>query len=352
MKAGACLGTFWRAIRTPIAAALIGIAAGVGIAILLGASPGRFLSLLLGETLGSGYGLGQVLLRATPLIFGGLAVAIPFRAGLFNVGAEGQMAIGGLAMALVGVRFADLPAPWLWILCITAGAVAGGAWGGIAGLLKARTGAHEVIVTILLNFIAAALINYLMSRFFSLPETVRTAEVGRGAWMSRASDFIGFFRGSGLSAALLFAIVAVVGCDLLLLRTPLGFSWRILAGGARRARFARLSPGRLTFLSLAVGGAMAGLASSSHILGYKHYFEEGFTGGAGFIAIAVALLARNRPAAIPASAILFGTLSQGGLAVNEIVPREIVDLLVAVILFVFIILDARGRERGGLWTSS
>lgn len=170
--------------------------------------------------------------------------------------------------------------------------------------------------------------------------------------MSRASDFIGFFRGSGLSAALLFAIVAVVGCDLLLLRTPLGFSWRILAGGARRARFARLSPGRLTFLSLAVGGAMAGLASSSHILGYKHYFEEGFTGGAGFIAIAVALLARNRPAAIPASAILFGTLSQGGLAVNEIVPREIVDLLVAVILFVFIILDARGRERGGLWTSS
>jgi simple sugar transport system permease protein len=340
-----------QSISIPVASACIGIGVGVLITIALGVSPGRFLALLLGETLGSGYGTGQVLFGATPLMLTGLAVAIPFRAGFFNVGAEGQMVVGGLAMALVGIWLGPLPGPWLWIACVVAGAIAGGIWGGIAGILKARTGSHEVIVTILLNFIAAALINYLM-RHYALPETVRTAAIGEGGWMARLSDRIAFLRGSGLSTAFPFAIAVAAGCDILLLRTSLGFSLRILAGGSRRAVYARLNPGRLTVLALAMGGALAGLASTGYVLGYKRYFEEGFTGGAGFVGIAVALLARNRPAAIPLTAILFGILSQGGLAVNEVVPREIVDLLVGVILFVFIVLDARQREGGRGWISS
>jgi len=339
-------------LATPIVAALIGLAIGVGIAALLGAPPGRFVALLLGQTLGSGYGFGQVLFRATPLIFTGLAVVLPFRAGFFNIGAEGQMAVGGFAMALAGIHLHALPGPWLWIACVVAAALAGGAWGAIAGALKARTGAHEVIVTILLNFIAAALINYVLNRWYALPETVRTAEIGAGAWMPRASAAIPFFRGSGLSVAFVFALAVAAGCDLLLLRTSLGFALRILAGGPRRARYARLSPSRLTVVALSGGGALAGLAGASYILGYKHYFEEGFTGGAGFIGIAVALLARNRPAAVPASALLFGILSQGGLAVNEIVPREIVDLVVAIILFMYIVLDSKAREGTWRWISS
>jgi general nucleoside transport system permease protein len=340
------------AVVIPVVAAAIGMSAGVLLAALLGAPPGRFLGLMLGDTLGSGYGIGQVLFRATPLIFTGLAAAIPFRAGFFNIGAEGQMAVGGFVMALVGIHLRAIPGPWLWVICVASAALAGAVWGGIAGFLKARTGAHEVIATILLNFIAAALINYFLNRFYALPETVRTAELGPGAWMPRVSDLVGAFRGSGVSAAFLFAVVAAIGCDLVLMRTSLGFAWRILAGGSRRARYARLSPARLTVLAMSFGGALAGMGGVSYILGSKHYFEEGFTGGAGFVGIAVALLARNRPAAVPATALLFGLLAQGGLAVNSIVPREIVDLLVAIVLFVFIVMDARAREGSARWLSS
>ena len=341
-----------RAFMIPFAAAGVGLLMGELIAILLGVRPGRFLGALLGETLFTGYGLGQVLFRATALIFTGLAVALPFRAGLFNIGGEGQMTVGGFTMTLVGIHLAGLPGPWLWIVCIATACAAGGAWGGIAGLLKARTGAHEVIATILLNFIAAALANYMLSAHYALPETVRTANVGEGAWMARAADGFGFFHGSGLSTAFPFAIGAAIACEAILYKTRLGFAWRILWGGAARARYARLSPGRLTFLSMALGGALAGAGSCSYILGYKRYYEEGFGGGAGFVGIAVALLARNRPAAIPAAAFLFGLLSQGGLAVNQLVPREIVDLLMGVVLISFIILDARAREGGSRWISS
>lgn len=341
-----------RSISIPVIAAVLGLAAGTMIAALAGAPPGRFLGLLLGETLGTGYGLGQVLFRATPLIFAGLAIALPLRSGLLNIGAEGQMVVGGFAMTLVGIHLASVPGPWLWILCILAAATAGAVWGGIAGFLKSATGAHEVIVTILLNFIAAALVNYVLTWHYALPETVRTATVGSGAWMARASELGGFFRGAGLSTALLFALLLAVGCDLLLLRTSLGFAWRVLWGGPRRARYARLDSRRLTIGSMALAGALAGMGSCSYILGYKHYFEEGFTGGAGFLGIAVALLARNRPLAIPASAFLFGLLSQGGLAVNQLVPREMIDLVMAVILIVFIVLDARAREGGIRWISS
>lgn len=336
----------------PVGAAAVGLAIGTLLAALFGARPGAFLRLLFGETLGTGYGIGQVLFKATPLVFTGLAVALPFRAGLFNIGAEGQMAIGGFAMTLVGIHLAAVPAPWLWLLCIGAAAMAGGIWGGLAGWLKARTGAHEVIVTILLNFLALAGLNYLLSQHYALPDTVRTEAVGTGAWMARASGSFDLFRGSGLSTALLLALVFAGGTDILLLRTPLGFHWRILGGGARRARYARLSPGKLTVASMVIAGAIAGTGSSYFVLGYKHYFEEGFTAGAGFLGIAVALLARNRPLAVPATAVLFGLLSQGGLAVNQIVPRELLDVVVAVILFAFILLDARSRQRGGSWISS
>jgi len=331
-------------VAAPILSIGIGLVFGSILAGLFGVRPDRFLSLLLGGTLGSGYGIGQVLFRATPLIFAGLAVALPFRAGLFNIGAEGQMTVGGFAMAWVGIHLVSVSGPWLWVLCIASAALAGAIWGGIAGFLKGRTGAHEVIVTILLNFIAMAVVNYLLSQHYALPDTVRTSAVGTGAWMARASESFGFFRGSGLSTAFLLGLCGAVVCDLLLLRSPIGFHWRILGGGLRRARYARLSPGRLIFGSLCLAGAFAGIGSASFVLGYKHYFEEGFTSGTGYLGIAVALLARNRPLAIPATAILFGFLSQGGLVVNQLVPREVVDLIVAAILFAFILLDVRTRE--------
>lgn len=341
-----------RGVAAPLLAAGIGILAGTLLAACFGASPWTFLTTLLGGTLGSGYAVGQVLFKATPLLFTGLAAALPFRAGLFNIGAEGQMTIGGLAMAVVGIHLAQVPGPWLWLACILAAAAAGGAWGGFAGWLKARTGAHEVIVTILLNFVALALANYVLVTAYALPDTVRSADLGKGAWMPRAAEAFPVFRGSGLSTAFLLALVVTGGADLLLLRTRLGFHWRILGGGVRRAVYARLDPGRLTFLAMALGGALAGIGSSSFVLGYKHCFEEGFASGAGFLGIAVALLARNRPLALIPSALLFGFLAHGGLAVNALVPREIMDIVSAVILVVFILLDARARHGESRWIFS
>lgn len=170
----------------PVAASLAAaLLTGTLVALALGVSPGA-----LGEKLVSGivlspYGWGQVLYKATFLVFTGLAVAIAFSAGLFNIGAEGQAVVGSLACALVGIAGAGLPGVLLLPLALAAACAGGALWGWVPGYLKARFGTHEVIQTIMLNFIALALSNFLVTRYLGLPETVRTAEVGSGAWLPR-----------------------------------------------------------------------------------------------------------------------------------------------------------------------
>ncbi|MFN8549534.1 MAG: ABC transporter permease [Candidatus Eisenbacteria bacterium] len=329
----------------PVALA-IGLGLGIAGALvaLLGASPAEFFEKLFQGTLGSNYGLSQVLFKATPLIFCGLAVALAFQARLFNIGAEGQMVMGGIAMAWAGASVTSLPFPLGVVAALAAGALAGAVWGAIPGLLKARTGAHEVIVTIMLNFIAFALANFLLARYLALPETVRTAEVASGAVLPRFSDWSEALRGSPLNFAFVLAVVAALALELWSARTPIGFSLRVLGEGPKQARYAGLPLARLTVFAMTVSGALAALASSNFILGYKHYYEEGFSAGAGFQGIAVALLARNRPLWIVPSAIFFGLLSYGGLVVNSIVPRELIDLVEAVILLLFIVFDRAMRS--------
>ncbi len=311
-----------------------------GVAVrLLGASPWEFFSVLFQGTLGSVYGWSQVLFKATPLIFTGLAVALGFRARLFNIGAEGQMVVGAFAMAWTGFAGPALPFPFGVILALLAGAVAGGLWAFLPGLLKARTGGSEVITTLMLNFIAFALVNYLLARRFALPETVRTPDIAAGSVIPRFSDWFSWLRGSPLNGALLAAIAAAILLQLVLDGTPFGFSLKVMGEGPAQARYAGLPVGRLTLLVMTLSGAVAGLAGSSFVLGYKRYFEEGFSGGAGFTGIAVALLARNRPLAIIPSALFFGMLSYGGLVVNRIAPRELLDVVQAVILLLFIVFD-------------
>ncbi len=318
----------------------LGLALGGIIAALLQVSPLDFYGQLWSGTVGSSFGWGQVLYRATPLIFCGLSVAFAFQARLFNIGAEGQMAVGGLAMAAVGA-VAPSAGPIALILALGAGALAGGIWGGIPGVLKARTGSHEVIVTILLNFIAFAVVNYLLVRGLALPETVRTAEIVESAHLFRLSDFVPAFRGAPVNAALFLALLCAVALAAWLRFTPWGLSLQILGEGPGAARYAGLPVGRLTAFAMSGAGALAGLGGASFVLGFKHYFEEGFTGGAGFLGIAVALLARNRALAVIPSAIFFGALSYGGFVVNRTVPREVLDVLQAVILILFIVFEAR-----------
>jgi len=336
----------------PSLALLLAMAAGHVLILAYGASPRQVFGVLLEGTWGNPYGLGQVLFKATPLILTGLAVALPFRAGLFNIGAEGQVVLGALATAVVGWA---LPpgTPWMVAvpLCAMAGFLAGALWGGLPGVLKARFGAHEVITTIMLNFVALALVNYLVAQHLHVPETLHTPAIVEAARMSRLSVWFSSLRGSAVSTALPVALAAAVACWWLLFRTPLGYELRVQGHSPAAARAAGISTLGASAMALALGGGLAGLVGMGAVQGHKYYFEEGFSGGIGFMGIAVALLGRNHPLGVVLAALLFGTLSQGGLVINPLVPKEIVEILQAVIILCVVAatpeVRALLRGRGG-----
>jgi simple sugar transport system permease protein len=244
--------------------------------------------------------------------------------------------VGALACALVGIAGGPLPAVLLLPLSIAGAFLGGGVWGLIPGWLKARWGTHEVINTIMLNFIALALSNFVIARWLGLPETVRTAEIGAGAVLGRLDGLVPAMRGAAVNSSLLIAILAAVAAHLFLHHTRTGLELRAVGRGRRQAWVLGVDPGRRTVLAFFLAGGMAGLVGTNFVLGYKHYYEDGFSGGIGFLGIAVALLARNRPLMVVPAALLFAVLSQAGLLVNTVLPRELVDILTGAILLVFI----------------
>lgn len=320
----------WLRALAPIVAVLAALAAGAVFIASIGQSPLEVYGLLFREAFGTGYGLGQTLFRTTPLLCTGLAVALGFRAGLFNIGVEGQMYVGGFAAALVGA-YAGLPGPLLAPAAVLAALAAGGAWGAVPGVLKARFGAHEVINTIMLNFVATALVSLLGRPLFE-HATVHTREVAEAAFLPRLGTWWPALRGAPANAALLLALAAAALVALLLFRTRFGYALRAVGLNPGAAEYGGISIGRTQALALALSGALAGLGGTSFVLGYKHYFELGFTGGAGFIGIAVALLGRNHPAGVLIAALFFGALSYGGLVVNQFVPRELVEVLEGLVI--------------------
>jgi general nucleoside transport system permease protein len=297
-----------------------------------GQSPGAVYRLLLEGTWGNAYGFGQVLYKATTLTFTGLAFALGSRAGLFNVGAESQLATGGFAAALVALGLpAGTPALLAVPLCVVASGVAGGAAGAVPGWLKARFGASEVIVTIMLNFITLALLNYVIANYLHVPETLHTPESMVGA-VPRLADFLPAFRGSAANTVLLLALAAAAWAWWFLFRTRGGYELRAVGLQPDAAEYGGVKVGRVWVRALALSGALAGLGGLNYVLGYKHYYEEGFATGSGFLGIAVALVGRNHPLGVVLAALLFATLSQGGLAVNALVPKQMVEVLQAVVI--------------------
>ena len=309
-----------------------------------GASPGAMGRRVWEEVLSSPYGLSQVVFRATPLLLTGLAVATAFQAGLFNIGAEGQAVVGSLALGWVGWAAGGLPALALWPLALGAAVVAGGIWGGIPGWLKARFGTHEVINTIMLNFIAMAASNYLLSRHLALPESMRTPDVARALWLPRLSRFWTGSEGSPANVSFFIAIVLAVGLHFFLRRTRYGFLIRVCGRGPRAAAWAGVDVRRTLVFAMVASGALAALSGLNGVLGYKHCYEAGMTGGVGYLGIGVALLARNEPLHAIPSALLFGFLSYTGLAISGLVPKEAVDVLTGAVLL-FVILADRWRRR-------
>ncbi len=320
------------AVLPPVVALLLALVVGDLLILAFGQSPGTVFKVLLDGTWGNMYGLGQVLYKATTLVFTGLAVGVGLRAGLFNIGAESQLAAGGFVAAMVGLLLpAGIPALLCLPIFLLAAALGGGVVGAVPGVLKARFGAHEVIVTIMLNFIVLALLNYLTSNRFHVPDTLHTAELKSGA-LPRLSDVMEVFHGSAANAVILLAIVTAVALGWFLFRTRAGFELRAVGLQPGAAEYAGVNVPRVTWRALAMSGAIAGLGGLNYVLGYKHYYEEGFATGAGFLGIAVALVGRSHPVGIVIAALLFATLSQGGLAVNALVPKQMVDVLQAVVI--------------------
>jgi len=287
---------------------------------------------LLDGTWGNAYGFGQVIYKATTLTFTGLAVAIGIRAGLFNIGAESQLASGGFLAALVGLALpAGTPTIMAVLICLVAAGAGGGVVGAIPGALKARFGASEVIVTIMLNFIVLALLNYIVAAHIHVAETLHTPEIKAGA-MPRLAEVSSMFAGSAANTTFLFALAAAAATWWYLFRTRPGYELRAVGLQPDAAEYGGVRVGGVWAKAMILSGALAGLGGVNYVLGYKHYYEEGFGSGSGFLGIAVALVGRNHPVGVVIAALLFATLSQGGLAVNALVPKQMVDVLTAVVI--------------------
>jgi general nucleoside transport system permease protein len=320
------------AILPPIVALLLAALVGDVLIMSFGQSPGTVYRLLIDGTWGNAYGLGQVLYKTTTLAFTGLAVALGLRAGLFNIGAEGQLAAGGFVAALVGLALPPgLPSLLTLPLYIVAAALGGGVVGGVPGWLKARFGAHEVITTIMLNFVVLALLSYFVSVHLKVPETLHTGDIHSGA-LPRLASSIAAFHGSAANAVLLLALVACWVAWWYLFRTRQGFELRAVGLQPGAAEYGGVKVGNVWWRAMALSGAIAGIGGLNYVLGYKHYYEEGFAGGSGFLGIAVAIVGRSHPLGVLLASLLFATISQGGLAVNALVPKQFVEVLQAVVI--------------------
>ena len=320
------------AVLPPLVALLVSIVAGDLLILAVGQSPGAVYRLMLEGTWGNAYGFGQVLYKATTLICTGLAVAVGLRAGLFNIGAEGQLAAGGLGAALIGLLLpAGTPALVAVPLCTLAAILAGGAVGFVPGVLRAKWGAHEVITTIMLNFIVLAFLSWTMSTQLRVPETLHSPAIHAGA-LPRLDSWLHAFHGSAANASIVIVLFAAILVDWYLFRTRGGFELRAVGLQPDAAENAGIGVGRTWIRALTISGALAGLGGINFVLGYEHYYEEGFATGAGFLGIAVALVGRSNPLGVVLAALFFATLSQGGLAINALVPKQMVDALQGVVI--------------------
>ena len=320
------------ALLPPLVALLIALVAGDLLILSVGQSPASVFALMLQGTWGNAYGFGQVLYKTTTLICTGLCVSVGLRAGLFNIGGEGQLAAGGFAAALVGLALpATTPSLIAVALCVLAAIAAGGVAGWVPGVLRARFGAHEVITTIMLNFITLAALNWAISTRLRVPETLHTRDVHAGA-LARLSELVPAFHGSAANVSLLIALAAAALTGWYLFRTRGGYDLRAVGLQPEAAEYGGVRVGSVWIRALTMSGALAGLGGINFVLGYKHYYEDGFATGYGFLGIAVALVGRNHPWGVVLASLFFATLSQGGLAINAVVPRQMVDVLEGVVI--------------------
>ncbi len=306
------------------------------VVLMLGENPARALRLLAGGAFGDAEAVGYTLYYATNFVFTGLAVAVAFHGGLFNIGAEGQAYIGGLGVTLLCLGAGG----WPTVLVVPAGmvmaAVFGAAWAFVPGWLQARRGSHVVITTIMFNFIAAALMTHLVVNVLIKPgqQSPETREFDPNTWLPQLYDVaraFGWDLGrSPLNLSLLFALVAGAVIWLYVWHTRWGYELRAFGHNATAAVYGGISPTRTVIVAMSISGALAGLMSLNEVMGVQHRLLLNFPGGAGYVGIAVALMGRNHPAGIVLAAVLFGALYQGGSELSLDMPTLTRDMVVVI----------------------
>jgi ABC-type uncharacterized transport system permease subunit len=333
------------------------IVAGILI-LIIGDNPLEAYRLLFGSAFSWPVGIGYTLFYATPLIFTGLAVMVAFRCGLLNIGAEGQLYVAAFATAWVGIKFggvfikaptgevisspiANLPSLLLILFCFLAAVLAGGLWGAIPGILKARFGSHEVINTIMLNFLAVALLSYFTQYHYKMPgdPIMESVAIGEGAHIARLGRFIpGLPQWIPLNLSFVLALICCGLVYLFLWRTKWGYELRATGTNPSAAEYGGISVRKQIVIAMTLSGSLAGLVAINEVLGYRYRYYDGFSDNYGFTGIAVALLGRNHPLGVIISALLFAILQRGGIPVDaftEHVTKDIVQVLQGtIILFV------------------
>jgi ABC-type uncharacterized transport system permease subunit len=289
--------------------------------------------------------ISNTIVFVTPLITTGIAVALPFRAGLFNIGAEGQLLMGSVACTAIGIKFSSWPAPILLPTVLLGGMLAGAFWAGIAGVLKATVGAHEVVTTIMLNYIAQWLVRYLIiGGPLQAPNGFSASSpIGQGAWIGRILPQDPGLVILGLPAGvyrvhygLVIALIAAAIFAFLLWRTSLGYEIRAVGQSQRAARYAGIDVPRTIIVTMLIAGAFAGLAGAIQIAGVDHGLtDKYFNDTTGFDAIAVALLGLGSAVGIILASVLFGALHSGGAVMQSDagISSSLVQVLEALILF-------------------
>jgi len=293
------------------------------------ASPIVGFSALFSGALGSPSELGETLVQTTALLFPALGITIAFRAGLFNIGAEGQLVLGGLAAGYVA---AALPLPGVVAIPIVllAGALGGGVWGALAGFLKARFGANEVIATLMLNVIAALLASYIVNGPFKMNGATagETASIPHGSWLPT------LIPDTRLTIAFIIALIIAALVRFMLLRTVFGYELRAAGDAPEAAKRAGVDLSRTALVAMSLSGAIAGLGGAAIVLGVLHRFNTALSPGYGFIAIAVALVGNLDPLFVTIAAFAFGVLQSGALSMQSEaqVPKDVVAIIEGVVI--------------------
>ena len=328
-------------VLVPLISLALAFAISALVILSIGQNPVEALKVMVTGALGSSYGWGYTLYYATNFIFTGLAVAVAAHAGLFNIGAEGQASLGGLGVALVALA---LPWPHWGValpVAMVGAALFGAMWAFIPAILQAKRGSHIVITTIMFNFLAAALLNWLLVNVLRPPGSMdpASARFPESTQLPRLTDMVAavgieWGKSTPANISFLIALAACVLVWLLIWRTPLGYEIRAFGRSERAALYAGIRPARIIVIAMMISGGLAGLMAINNVMGEAGRLLLNSAEGAGFIGIAVALMGRNHPVGIVLAALLFGFLYQGGaeLALWTSIPRELIVVIQALVI--------------------